>query len=494
MSKIFISYRRSDSADVTGRIFDYLSQNFSSDQLFKDVDSIPAGADFRTAITDTVQSCDVAVVIIGRGWLTATNSKGVRRLDDPDDFVRLEIEGALKRKIPIIPVLVGGAEMPPPEALPASLQPLVFRNALPVRPDPDFRNDVGRLVRALRGMIKGGTLFDRIKRPTRLQVVSIIFLLISGLVFLPLIRSYFRRNDGEANQNKPAAGNQNLTADEEPVDDPGSEGEEAEAAPQETTPDKIIPYNPNFLGTRVPLPAITDEISKGDLLNGQVFDYTHYSLVINERRGMPLYTACNIDGASVKSIQRGRDRWMLDARVPRDLQKGDDVYRNNDWDRGHIVPRQAMAWGDDDEAKAGSLAVFFFPNSVPQHNKFNQGRWARLERYILDTARGSSSKVSVFAGPVFRMTDYEYRGSKIPQSFWKIVVAVDPQKSSRLLVSAYLMDQYSITNSGVPQMQDGEVIQDSFDPKTYQISVEKIESLTPLQFGALKTFDTYSKQ
>jgi TIR domain len=145
MSKIFISYRRSDSADVAGRIFDHLRQHFGRDFLFKDVDSIPAGADFRTVIADTIKSCDVVIVIIGRGWLTAT-SKGARRLDDPEDYVRIEIETALERKITIIPVLVGGAEMPSSDVLPASLQTVAFRNAVSVRPDPDFSHDVRRLI------------------------------------------------------------------------------------------------------------------------------------------------------------------------------------------------------------------------------------------------------------------------------------------------------------------------------------------------------------
>jgi hypothetical protein len=198
MSKIFISYRRSDSEDVAGRIFDYLRQNFRRDQLFKDVDSIPPGEDFRTAITDIVQSCDVAVVIIGRGWLTATNSKGGRRLDDPDDFVRLEVEGALSRKIPVVPVLVGGAEMPPSDALPPSLQPLVFRNAVRVRPDPDFRNDVGRLVRALRGVVKRDRLIGRISRP---QLITIIVFFGGALIIVPLIALY--RNNGPDPTNTP---------------------------------------------------------------------------------------------------------------------------------------------------------------------------------------------------------------------------------------------------------------------------------------------------
>lgn len=164
MSKIFISYRRVDSADVTGRIYDHLCRTFNSDDIFKDVDSIPLGVDFRTIITETVQSCDVAVVIIGKDWLTTINSQGTLRLDDPDDFVRLEVESALKRNIPLIPVLVRGAELPSPGDLPVSLQSLAFRNAIQVRPDPDFKNDVARLVRALEHVVNGEPLTNRHSR------------------------------------------------------------------------------------------------------------------------------------------------------------------------------------------------------------------------------------------------------------------------------------------------------------------------------------------
>jgi DNA/RNA endonuclease G (NUC1) len=488
MSKIFISYRRLDSGDVTGRIYDHLCQKFRSDDVFKDVDSIPLGTDFRSVITNTVQSCDVAVVIIGKDWLTATNSKGMRRLDDPDDFVRLEIEGALKRKIPLIPVLVRGAELPSAEDLPQSLRDLVFRNAIKVRPDPDFKNDVGRLVRALEEVVKGNALLDRVKNVRRGQIVVVAGLLLAVLITIPVIKNLTGRTD-TTNQNKTS---ETPSPTPTPTEDEGIV-EENPTSPAATVPAKVVAYDESFLpGFRVPLPVITDEISRGDLLNGQVFDYMHYSLVINERRGMPLYTACNIDGATLQNVRRERDQWKLDSRVPRDLQKGDDVYVKNDWDRGHIVQRSAVAWGTEEDAKLGAESVFFFPNSVPQHSTFNQGIWNRLENYILELAKVSDMRISVLAGPVFRSSDYEYRGSRIPQSFWKIVCFIDPQ-TNRPAVSAYLMDQYTLSATGDIQT-DNRIGPGSFDPKIFQVSVEKIESLTPLQFGTLKRYDTYKKQ
>lgn len=145
MSKILISYRREDSADVTGRIYDRLIQIFPQ-SVFRDVDSIPLGVDFRTYLDEQVAKCDVFLAVIGRDWMKAKGRKGKSRLEDPGDFVRIEIESALKRQIPVIPVLVQGASIPPAERLPVSIQDLSYRNGIVVRPDPDFHKDMDRLI------------------------------------------------------------------------------------------------------------------------------------------------------------------------------------------------------------------------------------------------------------------------------------------------------------------------------------------------------------
>ena len=146
-SKIFLSYRRADSADITGRIYDRLIAHFGQDKIFKDVDSIPLGADFKEYIDDVVSECRVFLVVIGREW---TGLEGVnRRIDNPGDFVRIEVEAALKRQIPIIPTFVRGAEMPSGEELPSSIKLLAFRNGIPIRSDPDFHRDMDRLIAGL---------------------------------------------------------------------------------------------------------------------------------------------------------------------------------------------------------------------------------------------------------------------------------------------------------------------------------------------------------
>jgi len=145
VSDVFVSYRRTDSSDVTGRISDALRARLGAEHLFKDVESIPLGRDFRAAIAEAVGGCSVLLAVIGREWLRATGEDGGRRIDDLNDFVHVEIAAALQRGIPVIPVLVENAPMPRAVDLPAPLANLAFRNGIQVRPDPDFHHDIDRL-------------------------------------------------------------------------------------------------------------------------------------------------------------------------------------------------------------------------------------------------------------------------------------------------------------------------------------------------------------
>ena len=119
MSKVFICYRRTDTADVAGRIFDRLVAQYGAQQILKDVDSIPLGVDFRDHLDRLIAECDVFLVIIGKRWLGAWGEPA--RLEDPKDFVRIEIESALARQIPVIPLFVSGASMPSEDSLPESI-------------------------------------------------------------------------------------------------------------------------------------------------------------------------------------------------------------------------------------------------------------------------------------------------------------------------------------------------------------------------------------
>jgi hypothetical protein len=152
--RIFISYRRQDSADVTGRLYDRLVQRFGKDQIFKDVDSIPLGVDFREHLGGVVGRCNLVLAVIGDQWAGGGAGGAARRIDDAKDFVRLELEAALERGIPVIPVLVRGAPLPEEGSLPASLARLSYRHGISVRPDPDFHRDVDRLVAGIEAHLK----------------------------------------------------------------------------------------------------------------------------------------------------------------------------------------------------------------------------------------------------------------------------------------------------------------------------------------------------
>jgi TIR domain len=146
--RIFISYRRGETAYPAGWLYDRLADHYGGGQVFKDVDSIELGDDFVEVITRAVGSCDVLLALIGEDWLTITDAQGRRRLDDPHDFVRLEIEAALARNVLVIPILVGGARMPAVEELPDSLARLAHRQALELSP-ARFDFDTGRLLKVL---------------------------------------------------------------------------------------------------------------------------------------------------------------------------------------------------------------------------------------------------------------------------------------------------------------------------------------------------------
>src|SRR5262245_53064575 len=130
MPRIFVSYRRKDSAGHAGRLFDRLRDHFGAAQVFRDIDRLKAGDDFVEALARAVDSCDVFILVIGRDWAEARNERGQRRLDDPQDFIRLEVETALRRKVLVLPVLVEGATMPEPSDLPEPLSALARRQAI----------------------------------------------------------------------------------------------------------------------------------------------------------------------------------------------------------------------------------------------------------------------------------------------------------------------------------------------------------------------------
>lgn len=146
--QIFISYRRDDSEGYAGRLYDHLSAHFGDEKVFMDIDAIEPGVDFVKEIEEAVNSCDVLLALIGPRWLTVTGKQGKLRLENPEDFVRLEIAAALERGIRVIPTLVQGASMPQSLALPENLRPLARRNAIELSYSR-FHTDVHRIIRAI---------------------------------------------------------------------------------------------------------------------------------------------------------------------------------------------------------------------------------------------------------------------------------------------------------------------------------------------------------
>jgi len=255
-------------------------------------------------------------------------------------------------------------------------------------------------------------------------------------------------------------------------------------------------YDPEFLGTgvlSVPLPGLTAELAALAAVNqlatsepSYVLPYHHYSAVLNRERRLAFFTAVNIDGTTSIRLKREKDRWFLDPRVPADEQTGEEAYRDNPLDRGHLVRRLDPAWGASrEEAKRCNDDTFHFTNCSPQHEDFNQNQstWAGLEDYILENADNRDLKVTVFTGPVFAADDDLFAGVQLPRQFWKVAVMV--KESGELSATAYLLSQEALI-AGL------EVLPEAFSYgayKTFQVPVRRIEELTGLSLGHLVDAD-----
>ena len=245
-------------------------------------------------------------------------------------------------------------------------------------------------------------------------------------------------------------------------------------------------YDEFFLGQdyRVPLPvlppALADDVTAADDGN-PVLAYTHFSIVMCKSRGLAYFTAVNINGKEEVEIPRSRDKWKFDTRIPDKHQYGNEVYADNDLDRGHLVRRKDPNWGKD--AKQANADTFHFTNSAPQHKELNQKTWLELEDYILQNANTRDLQVTVFTGPVFRADDIVYRGKyKIPAEFWKVAVMV--KTDGTLSATGYLQTQKNMIDN--LEFAYGEY-------KTYQVPISHLAEITGLDFGALPTFDPIAR-
>ena len=183
---IFISYRRKNTADVTGRIYDRLAEAFGRDAIFKDVNNTPVGLDYREYLEFEINQCQILLVVIGNDWINAIDADGKRRLDNPADLVRIEIELALKRGIRVIPVLIGNALMPEVSQLPESIADLAGLSAARVGRDPDFHIHMDRLIDDINSIInqtvdnfRFSTEIDNLRPETKINTLEWIKLILS---------------------------------------------------------------------------------------------------------------------------------------------------------------------------------------------------------------------------------------------------------------------------------------------------------------------------
>jgi endonuclease G, mitochondrial len=212
-------------------------------------------------------------------------------------------------------------------------------------------------------------------------------------------------------------------------------------------------------------------------------DYQHFSVVMSESRRMAMYVGVNIDGQHSKKIARDADAWSLDGRIPVEAQIGEELYFDNDLDRGHLVRREDPNWGSQEDAEIANEDTFHFTNCSPQMAAFNQKTWLSLETYVLKEARVSKDRITVFTGPVFGGRDPEYRGVRIPQAYWKVIAFIS--EDGRPSATAYMIDQKK-------ELRNLEATFGIF--KTYQRSVRHIEDLTDLDFHELSQFDGFSNE
>lgn len=192
--KVFISYRREDSAGHTGRLYDSLRKHFGDDNVFLDVSGIDSGRKFADVIQGAIHSCDVLLAVIGPEWLTCV-ANGERRIDDPGDLVRTEILTALNGGIGVIPVLVGGASPPPAGSLPAALQPLAALDAHDMT-DERWTYDADRLIRAME-RLAGTRKRPAVMRSASIAAVALLGLVIAGF-YVSQRRSGIPAGDGTA--------------------------------------------------------------------------------------------------------------------------------------------------------------------------------------------------------------------------------------------------------------------------------------------------------
>ncbi|WP_156679962.1 DNA/RNA non-specific endonuclease [Sphingomonas profundi] len=264
-------------------------------------------------------------------------------------------------------------------------------------------------------------------------------------------------------------------------------------------------YDADFLRVPIALPTLTDDALRFGTVapvagaDDDVLRYRHFSILFNgdPARKIAFYTAVNIDGARWTNLDRGNDSWFYDARIPPELQNGDELYGSepvpskNYFDRGHLVRRLDPVWGTAAEAQQANDDTFHWTNCSPQYWGFNQGQdlWQGLENFILYNTDEEDVRASVFTGPLLRDDDEAHRGILIPQYFWKVIAVTDA--AGTLFASAYLVSQQAYARD-IP-FERLPIGPNSSEPgENFQVPVTRIEAETGLRFAdALRAADVY---
>lgn len=238
-------------------------------------------------------------------------------------------------------------------------------------------------------------------------------------------------------------------------------------------------FDEDFLVGPVPVPVVADGGDLVEVDGSTVIPYTHFSLAMSGERRFARWVAWNVDGGGLLKLPRDGIRFRLDPRVPEEAQAGNELYAGNDLDRGHLARRADLLWGPRPEAQRANEDSFYFTNISPQMNAFNQaglsGIWGQLEDELFAQVEVQDLRISVVAGPVFKDSDREYRGFRIPREFFKVVYygVGESTSAGELRVAAFVLSQ---------NLSDLEVV-DLSDFATYQVTLAEARERTGLEFA-----------
>lgn len=245
-------------------------------------------------------------------------------------------------------------------------------------------------------------------------------------------------------------------------------------------------YDPYFVeGCEIQLPTLSRRWEDSAFKDGQPVDHKRFSLIFNGDRGFAFVTAHNIDGATIipAGVIEQRSQFRFDPQVPSPLQVDNERgYFQNPYDRGHLVRRRSLHWGNERVARQADKESYFWTNIAPQHERLNRTAWAKIEDWMLGLADDNEKQAAIFTGPVLTADDAELQNQpdelpiRVPGGFWKIIAI---KHDAQLRAAAFLVWQRDF--DGVDPVE--------FDPVLEQVRISTIEYLTGLSFGWLRSVD-----